>query len=112
MNTIENRKSESSSRPLPSIPPHVSDPSRNRSESLDEPPPEIPQRTDARLELVNFDMNTTTTSVAAPTYDIPGAVTSSMELGKITEETDYEQPTPCKSAVVNECCVCGSCQHN
>ena len=105
-----NPKSDSnfSSRPLPSVPSPLSgEDSRGLTDSLDEPPPEIPQRTDARLELVDFQP-VSTASVASPTYDIPGAITTSSidgdeEMGggggrKNSSQltVGYEQPTPCE----------------
>lgn len=106
VSSIENKPSSRSdssiaSRPLPSVPPQVKiDDEKGLSDSLDEPPPEIPQRTDARLELVDFKSD----SVASPTYDIPGTVTTTgsssgggKEMASAAEKNvGYEQPTPCE----------------
>lgn len=106
LNSIEKKDPVPTSRPLPSLP----DESRDRGSSLDEPPPAIPQRTDARLELVDFTP-VPTASVAAPTYDVPGEITSSsgggggVDTRKTTpspspapmvtvNDMDYEEPSP------------------
>lgn len=90
-----------SSRPLPLTPPLLpSSLTRPRDDSVGELPPEVPQRTDARLELVGFEgggdggdgSEPTRASVAAPTYDIPAIVTTSSTAA--TTMDDYEQPTP------------------
>lgn len=75
--------------------------------TLDDMPPEIPQRTDDRLVLVDYNPSTTA-SVVAPTYDVPGAMTSSTSLSLsherlppkvvVNDSTEYEEPSPRKSA--------------
>lgn len=106
VNSIESKSPSPgiASRPLPSVPTDDDALNRNRGMSVDEVPPEVPQRTDARLEMVNFEP-LTTASVAAPTYDIPGAVTSTgsetvrgSKLPSppviVTTNDDYEEPLP------------------
>lgn len=90
MKSMENRAPSPGigSRPLPSIP----SPNRDRGLSLEGPPPEVPQRTTARLELV--EVGTISTSLVGPTYDVPGAVSIS------SIDDDYEMPTEMSIHVV------------
>ena len=108
VNSLENKSksgSNISSRPLPSFP--GTEDTNDLADSLEEPPPEIPQRTDARLELVDFKPE----SVGSPTYDIPGAISTGITSIDADEEdggggdskSGYEQPTPCEcSGVIEE----------
>ena len=93
------------SRPMPSIPAHLEDSLRDRTVSVDGAAPEIPQRTDARLELVEFEVVKTSSSHVSPTYEMPDTGAS---LGRgasapstypnppsvMVQDPDYEQPTP------------------
>ena len=85
------------SRPLPSIPP---DPSRERSDTQEEPP-EVPQRTDARLELVGFAPVSNSSTVPSVNYEAPGEVAGSSSpphsaAPASNTDVDYEEPTPCE----------------
>lgn len=71
---------------------------------MDGAAPEIPQRTDARLELVEFEVVKNSSHVS-PTYGMPEAADLGRGAGPSTypnppsvmvQDPDYEQPTPRK----------------